>query len=69
MMAEIIQQKIQTLTLIEASDFYVFDFIDPPAVMEQKSEPGRAIICIIGAILGGLLSLVIVLLRHIRSDT
>ncbi len=69
MMAEIVQQKIQTLTLIEASEFYVFDYIDPPAVMEQKSEPARAVICIIGALLGGMLSIIIVLLRHFRSQS
>lgn len=66
MMAEIIQQKIQTLTLIEASEYYVFDFIDPPAAMEKKSEPGRALICIMGALLGGILSIIIVLLKHFR---
>ena len=68
MMAEISQQNIQTLTLIEASEFYVFDYIDPPAVMEQKSEPGRALICIIGAFLGAFLSIIIVLLRHLRKQ-
>lgn len=67
MMAEIVQQKIQTLTLIEASEFYVFEYIDPPAVMEQKSEPGRALICIIGAFLGAILSIIIVLFRHLRK--
>lgn len=68
MMAEIVQQKIQTLTLIEASEFYVFEYIDPPAVMEQKSEPGRALICIIGAFLGALLSVIIVLFRHFKKQ-
>ena len=56
------------MTLIEASEFYVFDYIDPPAVMEQKSEPGRALICIIGAFLGAFLSIIIVLLRHLRKQ-
>ena len=49
--AQLLQQKMQQLTLIEASDFYVFEYIDPPAAMENKSEPSRAAICIIGAIL------------------
>ena len=36
--AQLLQQKIQQLTLIEVRDFYVFDYIDPPAVMEAKSD-------------------------------
>lgn len=62
--AELLQQKTQQLTLIEVSDFYVFEYIDPPAVMEQKSEPSRAIICILGALLGGILGVLYVFIRH-----
>ena len=68
-MAELQQQQIQKLTLIEASDFYVFEYIDPPAVMEKKSEPSRAMICIFGALLGGMLGTLIVLVRHFRSKS
>lgn len=62
--AQLLQQKIQQLTLIEVRDFYVFDYIDPPAVMEFKSEPARSIICIISALLGALLGIFVVLIRH-----
>ena len=62
--AELIQQETQKLTLIEANQFYVFDYIDPPAVMEQKSEPSRSLICILGTLLGVILSIFIVLIRH-----
>tara|TARA_B100001989_G_scaffold72992_1_gene49872 strand:+ start:1196 stop:2137 length:942 start_codon:yes stop_codon:yes gene_type:complete len=68
-MAELQQQQIQKLTLIEASDFYVFEYIDPPAVMEKKSEPSRAMICIFGALLGGMLGTLIVIVRHFRSKS
>lgn len=61
--AQLLQQKMQQFTLIEASNFYVFDYIDPPAVMENKSEPSRSVICIIGAIIGGLLGSLIVVVR------
>ena len=67
--AELLQQKTQQLTLIEASNFYVFDYIDPPAVMERKSEPKRSIICILGALLGGILGAVVVLIRHYAFKT
>lgn len=63
-LAELLQEEAKKLTLIEANQFYVFDYIDPPAVMEKKSEPNRASICILVAVLGGMLSLLTVLIRH-----
>lgn len=63
-LAQLLQEETKKLTLIEANEFYVFDYIDPPAVMEIKSEPNRALICILGAILGGMLSIFLVLIKH-----
>jgi hypothetical protein len=63
-LAQLMQEEIKKLTLIEANQYYVFDYIDPPAVMEKKSEPKRALICILGALLGGMLSILFVLIRH-----
>lgn len=63
-LAQLLQEETKKLTLIEANQYYVFDYIDPPAVMEIKSEPKRALICILGALLGGILSIVLVLIRH-----
>jgi len=63
-LAQLLQEEIKKLTLIEANQFYVFDYIDPPAVMERKSAPKRSIICIISALLGGVLSVFLVLIRH-----
>ena len=59
----LLQEEIQKLTLIEANNFYVFEYIDSPEVMERKSEPKRAIICIFSAILGGIIGIIIVLVR------
>ena len=63
-LAQLLQEETKKLTLIEANKYYVFDYIDPPAVMEQKSEPKRALIIILSALLGGMLSIVLVLIRH-----
>ena len=63
-LAQLLQEEIKKLTLIEANQFYVFDYIDPPVVMERKSEPKRSSIFILGALLGGMLSVFIVLIRH-----
>ena len=62
--AQLLQEETKRLTLIEANQYYVFDYIDPPAVMEQKSEPKRSLICILSALLGGMLSSLLVLIRH-----
>jgi len=64
--AEVLAQQIQKLTLIEANDNYVFDYIDPPTVMEKKSAPRRAIICIIGALLGGFIGALVALFRYFQ---
>ena len=63
-LAQLLQEETKKLTLIEANQFYVFDYIDPPAVMEQKSEPKRILICIITALFGGMLGVLFVLIRH-----
>ena len=62
--AQLLQEETKKLTLIEANQYYVFDYIDPPAVMEKKLSPKRAVICIIIAIIGGMLSIFLVLIRH-----
>ena len=71
-LAQLLQEETKKLTLIEANQFYVFDYIDPPAVMELKSEPKRAIICIVIGLFGGILSIIIVFIRHFffsKKDT
>ena len=63
-LAQLLQDETKKLTLIEANQYYVFDYVDPPAVMEEKSEPKRALICILSILLGGMLSILFVLIRH-----
>ena len=62
--AQLIQQKMQQLTLIEANKFYVFSYLDSPLVMEEKVEPNRKSISILGAVLGGLLGILAILIQH-----
>jgi len=65
--AELLQEETKKLALIEANKYYVFDYIDPPAVMEEKSEPRRALICIIIALFGGAISTAIVFIKYYFS--
>ncbi len=62
--AELFQKKTQQLTLIEVSDFYVYDYIDPPAIMEKKSEPKRLIILVIGGFTGIIVAILTILIRQ-----
>ena len=62
--AQLLQNKMQQLTLIEANDFYVFSYLDPPKVMEEKVEPNRKSISVLGAVLGFLFGILIVIIRE-----
>ena len=61
---ELIQSQMETIMLAEVRPEYVFRTIDPALIPEEKSKPGRALICILGTSLGGFLGVVLVLLRY-----
>lgn len=63
-LAQLLQEELKKLTLIEANQYYVFEYIDPPAIMEEKSEPDRVLIFILGTIFGFILSVSSILIRH-----
>ena len=63
-LALLLQKETEKLVMIEANEFYVFDYIDPPSVMEKKVKPNRAMICIVIALLGGILGVLIALFRY-----
>ena len=62
--SELIEEQTKTVMLANASDEYVFQVIEPPVAPELKSEPSRALICVLGTMLGGMLGVVLVLIRH-----
>ena len=62
--ATLLQKETQKLTLIAVNESYVFEYIDPPSVMEKKSEPRRAFICILGTIFGLMLGIIIVITNN-----
>ena len=60
----LIQSQTETMMLANVREEYVFKTIDPATVPEFKSEPNRALICILGTFLGGFLALIYVLVRN-----
>jgi len=60
---ELIQQHTQSMMLAKVRPEYALTTLDPPLIPEMKSKPKRALICILGILLGGMLSVLIILVR------
>jgi LPS O-antigen subunit length determinant protein (WzzB/FepE family) len=60
----IIEDQTKNKMLAEASPEYVFVAVSPSMVPEEKSQPQRALICILVTLLGGMLSVLLVLVMH-----
>jgi hypothetical protein len=60
----IIEEQTKNKMLAEASPDYAFVAVGPSMVPELKSQPKRALICILGTLLGGMLSVLLVLVTH-----
>ena len=61
---QIIEEQIKNKMLAEASPEYAFTTVSPAMLPEQKSKPSRALICIVWTLCGGMLSILVVLIRH-----
>lgn len=61
---KLVEEQTKTIMFANVRDEYVFKTIDPAFIPEEKSGPKRAMICILGAIIGGMLSFMIVIVRH-----
>ncbi|MFB2659182.1 Wzz/FepE/Etk N-terminal domain-containing protein [Shewanella mangrovisoli] len=61
---KLIEEQAKTIMFAEVRDEYVFKTIDPAFAPEEKAKPKRALICVLGTMLGGMLGLMLVLVRH-----
>ena len=61
---KLIEEQAKTIMFAEVRDEYVFKTIDPALVPEEKAGPKRALICVLGTLLGGILAVMIILIRH-----
>lgn len=61
---ELIEEQTKAKMLAEASPEYAFVTVSQVMLPEEKSKPKRALICILGTLLGGMLSVLYVLVRH-----
>jgi len=60
---ELIQHHTQSMMLAKVRPEYALTTLDPPLIPEMKSKPKRALICVLGILLGGMLSVLIILVR------
>ena len=64
---QVIEEQIKNKMLAEASPEYAFTTVSRAMVPEEKSQPKRALICILATLLGGMLSVLVVLVMHYSS--
>jgi uncharacterized protein involved in exopolysaccharide biosynthesis len=64
---QLIEEQTKTLMLTEVSDEYVFKTLDPAKVPEIKFKPRRAVVAILGLVMGGIISVMIVLIKYFRN--
>lgn len=64
---ELIEAQTKTMMLAEVRDEYVLRAIDPATIPEKKSSPKRALICILGVLVGSLASCLMVLVLYIKK--
>lgn len=60
----LIEDQTKALMLASGSDAYVFRVISESRVSEKKSAPSRSVICIVSALLGGVLGVFVSLVRY-----
>ena len=61
---QIIEEQTKSKMLAEASPEYAFVTVSKAMTPEQESRPQRALICILGTFLGGIMSLLLALFMH-----
>ncbi|EIU6824610.1 LPS O-antigen length regulator [Vibrio parahaemolyticus] len=68
---KLIEEQTKSLMLAEVQEEFIFKVVDPAVVPELKDGPKRALICVLGTLLGGMLGGAIVLIRFAfrKEDT
>lgn len=61
---QLIEEQTKNMMLTKVKAEYVLKTIDPAQVPEEKSKPKRALIVLLGAVLGVIVAIVIVLIRY-----
>ena len=60
----IISEQIRAKMMAQANPDFVFVAVSPSMIPEKKSQPKRALICVIGTLIGGISAVLLVLMLH-----
>lgn len=60
----LIEEQIKTKMLVEATPDYAFTTVSQAMLPEEKSQPKRALMVVLGGLLGLMISLCVVMIRH-----
>ncbi|MPS38842.1 LPS O-antigen length regulator [Vibrio sp. VGrn 2] len=60
---KLIEEQTKSLMLAEVQEEFIFKVVDPAVVPELKDGPKRALICMLGTLLGGMLGIAVVLVN------
>ncbi len=66
--SELIQSQVEKIMLVKVTPEYLFKIIDPPYISEIKSGPSRALICILGFLLGLISGVLFVIIRYLTTS-
>ena len=69
MLFSLIEEQTKTVMLANVRSEYAFKTVDPAVVAEKKAKPARALICILGIMLGGMLSVLFVLISYFSKKS
>ena len=61
---DLIESQTRISMLADVREEYVFQVVDPAVVPDEKIAPRRSLIAVLGTMLGAMLALVVVLVRH-----
>ncbi|MCW8832549.1 MAG: Wzz/FepE/Etk N-terminal domain-containing protein [Colwellia sp.] len=64
---QLIEEQSKNMMLTQVKAEYVLKTIDPAQVPDEKASPKRALIVVLGTMLGGMLSVLIVLIRYFSN--
>jgi len=65
---QLIEEQTKTIMLANVRQHYVLEVIDPAVVPEEETKPKRAMICVLITLLGGFLSVLIVVIQHLNRN-
>jgi capsular polysaccharide biosynthesis protein len=65
--SHLLESQMQTLMMASINDDFVFKVIDSPAISEEKIKPSRALICILGTLIGLFFGILVAIMMKFQS--